>query len=429
MDQRELSDRVIRPQLSSLFLRAYDQFSYYRRRFDEVGLDPASDPLEVLERLPFMTKRDYSMLEQDALRYAGKSLYHVEMTSGSTGKPKRRFQSYTDELNELKIATRVLAGFGLSRDDVIVFMDVGDPSIYLWFAKACENLGVKDTIYYGIQSDFRESLRRLVELDPTILFTVPSLLARSYDTIFQMYREAKDTNLQKVIYFGEKLSDRFRKRLKEDLGVEVFSHYGGTEVSTLGGECSAHDGIHVHTDVNLPSLMDPKVTPGLTGGETTQLVEQAASLFEGEVAWTTMQMDIQPVIKYRIGDVIRITYGRCRCGRTSPRIQVIGRTDEGFSLYGEKFYYDTFLNTVYSDIHETGFLQIILSSEKERERLTLMLPEKLKSREMEIIESLYYMNELEFYLEENFVELRLKFVPNSYFTSRKIPSIIDNREY
>ena len=58
-----------------------------------------------------------------------------------------------------------------------------------------------------------------------------------------------------------------------------------------------------------------------------------------------------------------------------------------------------------------------------------MLPEKLKSREMEIIESLYYMNELEFYLEENFVELRLKFVPNSYFTSRKIPSIIDNREY
>jgi phenylacetate-CoA ligase len=429
MDQRELSDRVIRPQLSSLFLRAYDQFSYYRRRFDEVGLDPGSDPLEVLERLPFMTKQDYSMLEKDALRYAGKSLYHVEMTSGSTGKPKRRFQSYTDELNDLKIATRVLAGFDLSRDDVIVFMDVGDPSIYLWFAKACENLGVKDTIYYGIQSDFRESLRRLIKLDPTVLFTVPSLLARSYDTILQMYRKAKCTNLRKVIYFGEKMSDRFRERLKEDLGVEVFSHYGGTEVSTLGGECSAHDGIHIYTDVNLPSLIDPKVIPSSTGGETTQLVERAASLFEGEVAWTTMQMDIQPVIKYRIGDVIRITYGRCRCGRTSPRIQVIGRTDEGFSLYGEKFYYDTFLNTVYSDIYETGFLQIILSSGKERERLTLMLPEKLESREMDIIESLYYMNELEFYLEENFVELRLKFVPNSYFTSRKIPPIVDNREY
>jgi phenylacetate-CoA ligase len=417
MDQQELYHRVIRPQLSSLFLRVYRQFSYYRRLFNDAGLDPASDPMELLERLPFMTKHDYSMLEQDALRCAGKSLYHVEMTSGSTGRPKRRFQSYTDELNELKIATRVFAGFDLSREDVIVFMDVGDPSIYLWFAKACENLGLKNTIYYGIQSDFRRSLRGLIKLDPTVLFTVPSLLARSYDTILEMYGEARGANLQKIIYFGERLDDRFRKRIQQDLGVEVFSHYGGTEVSTLGGECSDHSGIHVYTDVNLPSLIDPKVVPGSTEGEMTQ---------EGEVAWTTMQIDIQPVIKYRIGDLIRITYGRCRCGRTSPRVRIIGRTDEGFSLYGEKFYYDTFLNTIYSDV-ETGFLQITLSSEKERERLTLTLPEKLKSKEEEITESLYYMNELEFYLEENFVELELKFVPNSYFTSRKIPSIVDKR--
>ncbi|MFC1712574.1 phenylacetate--CoA ligase family protein [Candidatus Poribacteria bacterium] len=415
MDQQELSHSVIRPQLSSLFLRVYDQFSYYRRQFDKAGLDPRSDPIEILERLPFMTKYDYSMLESDALRHADRSLYHVEMTSGSTGRPKRRFQSYTDELNELSLAARVMAGFDLCREDVIVFMDVGDPSIYLWFAKACESLGLRDTIYYGIQSDFKNSLRRLIKLDPTVLFTVPSLLARSYETILQMYKEAGDTSLQKIIYFGEKMDDRFRKRLQEDLGVEIFSHYGGTEVSTLGGECSAHDGIHVYTDVNFPSLVAPKVID-----ETTQ---------EGEVAWTTMQVDVQPVIKYRLGDVVCITYEKCKCGRTSPRVQVIGRTDEGFSLYGEKFYYDTFLDTIYSDIHETGFLQIILSSEKERERLTVILPEKLKSKEMEITESLYYMNELEFYLEEGFVELELKFVPNSYFTSRKIPAIIDNRRY
>ena len=362
MDHEELTHRVIRPQLSALFLRVYDQFSYYRRRFDEAGIDPAADPTEVLKRLPFMTKQDYGLLERDALKSADKSLYHVEMTSGSTGRPKRRFQSYTDELNELRIATRVFAGFDLSREDVIVFMDVGDPSIYLWFAKACENLGLKDTIYYGIQSDFKESLRGLVKLDPTVLFTVPSLLARSYDTTRQMYGEAKDTNLQKIIYFGEKLSNRFRERLQDDLRVEVFSHCGATETSTLGGECSAHNGIHIHTDVNLPSLIVPK-----TINETTQ---------EGEVAWTTMQIDVQPVIKYRIGDVIRITNDPCACGRTSPRVEIIGRTDDGFSLYGEKFYYDTFLNTIYSDIREAGFLQIVLSSERERDRLTLILPEK-----------------------------------------------------
>jgi len=415
MDQQELRKRVIRPQLSSLFLRVYDQFSYYRQHLDEAGLDPGSDPMQVLERLPFMTKQDYSMLESDALRHAGKSLYHVEMTSGSTGRPKRRFQSYADELNELQIATRVLAGFELSKEDVIVFMDVGDPSIYLWFAKACENLGLKDTIYYGIQSDFQRSLRYLEKLDPTVLFTVPSLLARSYDTILQMYGNSGSSSLQKIIYFGEKLDERFRKRLQEDLGVEVFSHYGGTEVSTLGGECSAHDGIHIYTDVNLPSLIEPKIVD-----ETTQ---------EGEVAWTTMRIDVQPVIKYRIGDIVRITYEPCKCGRTSPRVRVIGRTDEGFSLYGEKFYYDTFLSTIYSGGNETGFLQIVLSSDKGGERLKLVLPEKLKNKEAEMAESLYYMNELEFYLEENFVSLELEFVSNNYFTTRKIPPIVDKRKY
>ena len=48
---------------------------------------------------------------------------------------------------------------------------------------------------------------------------------------------------------------------------------------------------------------------------------------------------------------------------------------------------------------------------------------------MDIADALYYMNELEFYLEEQFVELELKFVPNSYFTGRKIPAIVDRRRY
>jgi phenylacetate-CoA ligase len=383
--------------------------------FDEDGIDLTSEPLRVLEQLPLMTKHDYNMLETDALIYADKSLFHLEMTSGSTGRPKRRFQSYNDELNELRLATRVMAGFDLSSDDVIVFMDVGDPSIYLWFAKACEDLGVKDTIYYGIQSDFNESLDKLIKLDPTVLFTVPSLLARSYKRIIDIYGAAGYSNLQKIIYFGEKMDYRFRNRLQEDLNVEVFSHYGGTEVSTLGGECSAHNGIHIYTDANLFSLLSPK--------------EMNYGIQEGEAVWTTMQIEIQPVIKYRLGDVIRVNYERCKCGRTSPRVEVIGRTDEGFSLYGEKFYYDTFLNTIYSEFHETGFMQIILTNEREKERLQVILPEKLKDKETNISESLYYMNELEFFLEENFIEFELKFVPNSYFTDRKIPPIIDKRKY
>lgn len=410
-DYNELMNKYIIPQLSSLFIKAYNNFSYYKWRFDESGIDPYSDPLEIIEKMPFMTKKDYSMLEQDAIYYADKRLYNIEMTSGSTGRPKRRFQSRLDELNELRIAERVISGFDLSSDDIILFMDVGNPSIYMWFARAFESLGLKDTIYYSIQSDFNKSLQKLKNINPSVIFTIPSLLARSYDTIVDL----KLSNLKKIIYFGEKMNDQFRKQINEDLGVEIFSHYGTTETSTLGGECSAHDGIHIYTDVNLPTLLDYK-----TINEFTQ---------EGEVAWTTMQIDIQPVIKYRVGDVIQIDYSPCKCGRTSPRIKIIGRTDAGFSLYGEKFYYETFLNTIYKKFHEPGLLQLILSNKGSRETITILIPEKMKDKEKIIVESIYSINELEFFMEEKFVEIKVEFVPNNYFIARKIPLIIDEREY
>ncbi len=211
------------------------------------------------------------------------------------------------------------------------------------------------------------------------------------------------------------MNDLFRKQIEEDFGVEIFSHYGTTETSTLGGECSAHDGIHVYTDVNFPTFIDYKVIN--------------ESIQEGEVAWTTMQIDIQPVIKYRVGDVIQINYSPCKCGRTAPRVKIIGRTDDGFSLYGEKFYYDTFLNIIYKNFHEPGLLQIVLSNKGSQEIISIMLPEKIKDKEEIIMESIYSMNELEFFLEEKFVEVRLEFVPNSYFTTSKIPTIIDLRMY
>ncbi len=413
-DQELLLKDIIKPRLSSLFIRVYDTFSYYRWQFDKAKVDPCIDPIEALERLPFMTKSDYMMLESDAFLQINRHLFYLETTSGSTGRPKRRFQSINDEINEMRLATRAFYGFNVSKDDIVLFIDVGNPSIYIWFAKALEDLGVKDTIYYGIQSDFDRSLKGILKLDPTIIVTVPSLLVRSYEALLQMYSNSK-TNLRKIVYFGEKMSDSFRRQLEKELNVEIFSHYGGTEVSTIGGECTQHSGIHIYNDVSYPSLIDPKKV-----NETT---------YEGEIAWTTTQIDVQPVIKYRIGDVVRIDYSPCLCGRTSPRIMIIGRTDDSFSILGEKFYYDTILNTVYSNINEIGFMQIILSTDQKKDKLTIILPERLVSKEKEILDALHRTNELEYFLTEDFVRIELKFVTNDFFSGRKIPSIIDRRVY
>jgi len=48
----------------------------------------------------------------------------------------------------------------------------------------------------------------------------------------------------------------------------------------------------------------------------------------GELVYTTFARDATPVVRYRSRDHALVVGTRCACGRTSPRIRCIGRTDD-----------------------------------------------------------------------------------------------------
>ena len=48
----------------------------------------------------------------------------------------------------------------------------------------------------------------------------------------------------------------------------------------------------------------------------------------GEVLYTTFEREATPVIRYASADRVDVVAMACPCGRTSPRIQVVGRTDD-----------------------------------------------------------------------------------------------------
>ena len=48
----------------------------------------------------------------------------------------------------------------------------------------------------------------------------------------------------------------------------------------------------------------------------------------GELVYTTFARDATPVVRYRSRDHAEVVALRCACGRTSPRIRCIGRTDD-----------------------------------------------------------------------------------------------------
>jgi phenylacetate-coenzyme A ligase PaaK-like adenylate-forming protein len=93
----------------------------------------------------------------------------------------------------------------------------------------------------------------------------------------------------------------------------------GDVLSGVWGECQAGVGMHFTAgrDV-LVELVDPD-----TGG-LVDWVEGA----EGELLYTTFTREATPVLRFRSRDHVVVTGTDCSCGRATPRIRCIGRTDD-----------------------------------------------------------------------------------------------------
>ena len=93
----------------------------------------------------------------------------------------------------------------------------------------------------------------------------------------------------------------------------------GDVLPSMWGECGQQDGMHFNAQRDVAvELIDP------ASGEQKAWTEGAT----GELVYTTFARDATPVVRYRSRDHAQVVGVRCACGRTSPRIRVIGRTDD-----------------------------------------------------------------------------------------------------
>ena len=54
----------------------------------------------------------------------------------------------------------------------------------------------------------------------------------------------------------------------------------------------------------------------------------------GELVFTSLRKHARPMIRFRTGDIGYVTKGKCKCGRTSCRINIVGRKDDMFIVSG-----------------------------------------------------------------------------------------------
>lgn len=152
---------------------------------------------------------------------------------------------------------------------------------------------------------------------PRVLSTYPSLAWM----LAQEQRAGRlRLDLQAVWTGGETLTPALRESVAQAFGCPVRNSYGASECLAIAFECRA-GALHLNADWVLLEPVDARglpVPPG-AAGSTTLL--------------TNLGNALQPIIRYDLGDQVRIDDAPCRCGSTLPVIEVQGRGDAVLTLH------------------------------------------------------------------------------------------------
>lgn len=311
-------------QLRRLITHAYESVPYYRRLLDQHGVKPrhirtASD----LECIPITSRSALQVvpIEDSVARGVDPAGLIVRHTSGSSGTPVTVRRSWAEERIHGALALRALHSYGLRafhRHCYVIsprLVHRRDHQIIQWVLQGM-GLGRHDAVVSCFQSP-REILGSLRELRPHAMSGFPVVLARMAQVLSQ--DELRSLNLRFISTGGEVMTPLMRQQIAEGFGAPVHDIYGSVEFHLLAWHCAATDAFHV---------CDDGVVLEVVQGDTA--VTEGES---GEVVGTNLQSFAMPIIRYRLGDLVRRGSAGCRCGQPFSTIGAIqGRMRDYFVL-------------------------------------------------------------------------------------------------
>lgn len=394
---------------------AHSTFTAYRSLFEQAGISDKAiadcDPLDVIGRLPITDSDTLAEVASESL-HAVNGIVDMETSSGTTGARKKRFISNDDDVRDHEFMAELFCTAGITKNDRAACVDTDPVYLMVSFARALDVLGVEEAYVYSVGRDYERGLHGLARLDPTAIFAVPSMFERLLAPLRRAYETAgSKRNLSRIIFVGERVPHQLRTELNANWGVQVFSYYGAAEAASLGIECTTHDCIHLFTNRNFFEIYPS---------------EHGRS--DGQIVVTSLVQRTVPLLRYALGDEIVVRKGTCPCGLPYPRVDVIGRVGDSFSILGSQFHYDSLLRSAYSRHDEIGYMQLVLT-EAPHDVLTVVMPEAMRLHEESIKTSLLSEQlELEFLVSSKLASLEFAYVDEAYFSrSRKMNLVDDQR--
>ena len=158
--------------------------------------------------------------------------------------------------------------------------------------------------------------RSLDKLRPELLRAFPQYLL--WISQFVLKTKIKPLGLKFAMPYGGLASGSLLEQVRESLGVQTRNAYGTSELGPLAVSCDDQTAMHVNEHLFELEIM--REGQSVNDGDV------------GEIVVTDFTNTAMPLIRYKVGDVGRFVRGECRCGRTTRRIEVLGRLQETIQL-------------------------------------------------------------------------------------------------
>ena len=329
-EQLGLDDTAFRAQLAYLFERS----PLYRRKLGAAGVGSAEDAggLAEIARLPLTDKSELRATRTSAnpigehLCAPPEELVRVYSTSGTTGSPSYVPLTAGDLEQWVTASARSYAASGITAGQRVVSTYNAGPFVAGAALAAFERIGLCHVPVGTGNTD--RLLSAIADLSPDAVVLTPSYAEYLLESAADRDVDLRASSVERVLVAGEPGGGEpgFRSLLEEGWGAKVTEAMGIGDIGvSLWGECEQQDGMHLGArGIVHAELVEPE------SGAALELRDGAT----GELVLTHLHQRAAPLLRFRTRDHVRVWTSPCRCGRTSPRVRCIGRTDDMLVVRG-----------------------------------------------------------------------------------------------
>jgi len=320
---------------------AYHNTEFYHRRFREAGVKPSdiNDHRDFVKKIPWFTKDDLRRwIIETGDPYGGilgvpeEELAHVCASTGTTGMPT--YYAY-DRSGALELAEALARGLWAAR--LRPWMRVGfAPSPFHWyslmFAEALKTIGVGKFVgsppvaHPAFAEYLMETLmRRRIDW----LFNTPPPASALLNIAKKRGVDLRNSGLLFMTTGGEPVTPGIRKQFLEGFGIlDFFDIDAVGEGLYASAECFVHMGSHAWSDKWFVEIVDP---------DTGEPIEEPTENDRGSIVITNLVNKGSIYIRMNIEDIGWVSYEKCNCGRTHPRIDQLDRLSFLVRIGGRRF--------------------------------------------------------------------------------------------